>query len=145
MNRSHSLVLTYTTSDLISPNIRDYVVLPQGSGSGAHQSLPSHNPHNGKWTLQRLIPQRHQSHLSKSFPHFQGTPCEPGETPKDNSIIIPPFHAHPNQEEIFLVTSGTALFHLNRKQIPVSVGNEITIPRGDYHKFGNASSTEALT
>jgi mannose-6-phosphate isomerase-like protein (cupin superfamily) len=81
----------------------------------------------------------------RSFHVFKVPPCEPGENPKDNSIIIPPFHAHPNQEEIFLVTAGTALFHLNRKQIPVSAGNEITIPRGDYHKFGNASSTETLT
>jgi len=44
-------------------------------------------------------------------------PCEPRETSKDTSIIIPPFQAHPNQEEIFLVTAGTALFHLNRQKI----------------------------
>jgi mannose-6-phosphate isomerase-like protein (cupin superfamily) len=82
---------------------------------------------------------------SKRFSHvFKLPPCEPGENPKDNSIVIPPFHAHPNQEEIFLVTSGTALFHLNWDRIPVSAGNEITIPRGDYHKFSNSSSTESV-
>jgi mannose-6-phosphate isomerase-like protein (cupin superfamily) len=81
----------------------------------------------------------------KSVHVFMVPPSEPGESPKDNSIIIPPFHAHPNQEEIFLVVKGTALFHLNREQIPISAGNEITIPRGDYHKFTNASSTETVT
>jgi mannose-6-phosphate isomerase-like protein (cupin superfamily) len=81
----------------------------------------------------------------RAFHIFTVPPCKSGENPKNNSIIIPPFHAHPNQEEIFLVTSGTALFHLNRKQIPVSAGNEITIPRREYHKFSNASSTETLT
>jgi mannose-6-phosphate isomerase-like protein (cupin superfamily) len=82
---------------------------------------------------------------SRAFHVFKVPPCEPGDNPKDNSVIIPPFHAHPKQEEVFLVTSGTALFCLNRTQILVSAGNEITIPRGDYHKFGNASSTETLT
>jgi len=81
----------------------------------------------------------------RAFHIFKLPPCEPGENPKDNSIIIPPFHAHPNQEEMFLVTAGTALFYLNRERIAVSAGNEITIPRGDYHKFANASSTETLT
>lgn len=81
----------------------------------------------------------------KAFHIFMVPPCEPGENPKDNSILIPPFHAHPNQEEIFFVITGTAVFYLNRKQIRVSAGNEITIPRGEYHKFANASSVEALT
>ncbi|RDW70962.1 hypothetical protein BP6252_07525 [Coleophoma cylindrospora] len=81
----------------------------------------------------------------RAFHVFMVPPCEPGENPKDNSIIIPPFHAHPNQEEMFLVTEGTALFHLNRKQILVPTDSDITIPRGDYHKFANASSTETLT
>jgi mannose-6-phosphate isomerase-like protein (cupin superfamily) len=76
---------------------------------------------------------------------FRLPPSEPGENPKDNSIVIPPFHAHPKQDEIFLVTKGTALFHLNRNKLPVSAGNEFTIPRGEYHKFSNASSTETVT
>jgi mannose-6-phosphate isomerase-like protein (cupin superfamily) len=83
---------------------------------------------------------------TQKFSHvFMLPPCEAGENPKDNSIVIPPFHAHPNQEEIFLVTAGTALFHLNRELVPVSSGKEITIPRGEYHKFSNFSSTESVT
>jgi mannose-6-phosphate isomerase-like protein (cupin superfamily) len=76
---------------------------------------------------------------------FMLPPCLPGPNPKDNTIAIPPVHAHPNQQEIFLVTKGTALFHLNRKHIAKSAGEELTIPRGEYHKFTNASPTESMT
>jgi mannose-6-phosphate isomerase-like protein (cupin superfamily) len=76
---------------------------------------------------------------------FTLPPSNPGPNPKDNSIMIPPFHTHPNQEETFLVTAGTGLFHVNFKEINVTAGNEFVIPRGDYHKFTNASSTESLT
>jgi mannose-6-phosphate isomerase-like protein (cupin superfamily) len=81
----------------------------------------------------------------KASVSFTLPPCEPGPNPKDNSIMIPPFHTHPNQEETFLVTAGTGLFHLNQKRIAVTTGNEITIPQGEYHKFTNASTTESMT
>jgi mannose-6-phosphate isomerase-like protein (cupin superfamily) len=76
---------------------------------------------------------------------FTLPPCEPGDDPKDNSIMIPQFHIHPNQVETFLITSGTALFHVNRKRVPISAGNTIDIPRGEYHRFTNASTTESMT
>jgi mannose-6-phosphate isomerase-like protein (cupin superfamily) len=63
---------------------------------------------------------------------FTLPPCEPGPNPKDNSIMIPAFHFHPDQEEFFHITSGTCLFSLNRERIAVTAGNEIVIPRGEY-------------
>ena len=59
--------------------------------------------------------------------------------------MIPPFHAHPNQEETFTVVKGTALFHVGQEKIAKSAGNELVIPRGAYHKFTNASTTEPMT
>jgi mannose-6-phosphate isomerase-like protein (cupin superfamily) len=82
---------------------------------------------------------------SKTSIAFTLPPCDPGENPKDNSIMIPQFHTHPNQIETFLVTAGTALFHINRKLVPITAGNTIDIPRGEYHRFTNASSTESMT
>jgi mannose-6-phosphate isomerase-like protein (cupin superfamily) len=82
---------------------------------------------------------------TKTSISFTLPPCEPGPNPRDNSIMIPPFHIHPNQQEIFLVTAGTGLFSLNRNKIPVTAGNEIVIPRGEYHRFTNASSAEPMT
>jgi len=86
-------------------------------------------------------------HLSsnKTSIAFKLPPCLSGPNPKDNSIMIPPFHTHPRQVEYFLVTAGTALFHINWKKIPITAGNEMKIPRGDYHKFTNASTEESMT
>jgi len=76
---------------------------------------------------------------------FTLPPCEPGPNPKDNSIMIPAFHLHPDQQEFFLVTAGSCMFSLNRKQVRVEEGNEIVVPKGEYHRFTNASSTEPMT
>jgi mannose-6-phosphate isomerase-like protein (cupin superfamily) len=76
---------------------------------------------------------------------FTLPPCEPGPNPKDNSIMIPAFHTHPDQQEYFLITDGTALFSLNRKIVPVTAGNKIVVPKGQYHRFSNASSTEPMS
>jgi mannose-6-phosphate isomerase-like protein (cupin superfamily) len=76
---------------------------------------------------------------------FTLPPSEPGEDPKDNSIMIPPYHAHPKQPEIFTITKGTALFHFTRNQLAKAAGSEITIPPGEYHKFTNQSCTEPMT
>jgi mannose-6-phosphate isomerase-like protein (cupin superfamily) len=81
-----------------------------------------------------------QSSISFTLP-----PSEPGENPKDNSILIPPYHAHPKQQEIFTVTNGTALFHLTSNRVAKVAGSEMTIPRGEYHKFTNQSCTEPMT
>jgi hypothetical protein len=59
--------------------------------------------------------------------------------------MIPAFHTHPDQHEYFLITDGTALFALNKKIVPVTAGNEIVVPKGEYHRFTNASSTEPMT
>jgi mannose-6-phosphate isomerase-like protein (cupin superfamily) len=82
---------------------------------------------------------------AKTSISFTLPPRNPGPKPKDNSILIPPFHIHPNQRETFLVTSGTALFDLNREEVPIKAGNEIVIPIGEYHRFRNASSEESMT
>jgi mannose-6-phosphate isomerase-like protein (cupin superfamily) len=76
---------------------------------------------------------------------FTLPPCEPGLSPKDNSIMIPAFHLHPSQSETFYITSGTCLFTLNREIISLVAGEEITIPKGEYHRFTNASSTESMS
>jgi mannose-6-phosphate isomerase-like protein (cupin superfamily) len=76
---------------------------------------------------------------------FRIPPAPPGDNPPDNSIMIPPFHIHPNQSELFLITEGTALFHMHGKKTPVAAGGEFTIPRGAYHKWNNASSAESMT
>jgi mannose-6-phosphate isomerase-like protein (cupin superfamily) len=76
---------------------------------------------------------------------FTLPPCLAGPNPKDNSIMIPAFHLHPSQSETFLITRGTCLFTLNRTTISVSAGEEIVIPKGDYHRFTNASSTESMS
>jgi mannose-6-phosphate isomerase-like protein (cupin superfamily) len=82
---------------------------------------------------------------NKASISFTLPPCNPGTDPKDNSIMIPPFHIHPNQNETFLITAGTGQFHINHEKIDVKAGKEIVIPRGEYHKFTNASSTESMT
>jgi mannose-6-phosphate isomerase-like protein (cupin superfamily) len=76
---------------------------------------------------------------------FTLPPCEPGPLPKDNSIMIPAFHLHPSQTETFHITSGTCLFALNYEIISVTAGEEIVIPKGEYHRFTNASSTESMS
>jgi hypothetical protein len=40
---------------------------------------------------------------------------------------------------------GTALFQLNQKLIPVAAGNTFDIPRGEYHRWSNASTTESMS
>ncbi|KAF2431735.1 hypothetical protein EJ08DRAFT_648705 [Tothia fuscella] len=82
---------------------------------------------------------------SKTSISFTLPPCFPGPYPQDNSIMIPPLHIHPSQVETFLVTSGTALFQLNKTFIRKAPGETIDIPRGEYHKFTNASSEESMT
>jgi mannose-6-phosphate isomerase-like protein (cupin superfamily) len=76
---------------------------------------------------------------------FTLPPANPGPDPKDNSIMIPPFHAHPKQQEIFHVTKGTALFLVNQEKVAKAAGEELVIPRGVYHKFTNQSTTEPMT
>lgn len=76
---------------------------------------------------------------------FTLPPCLPGPNPADNSIMIPAIHLHPHQAETFHITSGTAIFTLNRSQVTINKGEEITIPKGEYHRFTNASSTEPMS
>ena len=76
---------------------------------------------------------------------FAIPPADIGDNLKDNSILIPPFHAHPKQDEIFTVIAGTALFHLGRTKIARPAGSEVVIPRGAIHKFTNASTIESMT
>lgn len=59
--------------------------------------------------------------------------------------MIPAFHFHPTQQEFFHVTAGTCAFTLNRKTFTVSVGEEIVVPKGEYHIFKNASTEEPMT
>jgi hypothetical protein len=95
INCNHSHVLTYTTSDLISPNTWDHVVLPQGSGSGADQSLPSHKP--SRWrtdarashSITTPIPPLKELSIFSRYPH--ASPEKPkGQQYHNPAISRPP-------------------------------------------------------
>lgn len=67
------------------------------------------------------------------------------------SIITPPFHYHLHQDEFFRVQAGTGHFYLGVDPKPFAVLSSsgagpttTSIPRGRYHRFENASPTEAL-
>jgi mannose-6-phosphate isomerase-like protein (cupin superfamily) len=76
---------------------------------------------------------------------FTLPPAELGLNPRDNSVMIPAWHFHPSQQEYFFITAGTCLFDLNGEKIPVKAGGELVVPKGEYHRFTNASTTEDMS
>lgn len=62
-----------------------------------------------------------------------------------NSFLIPPYHFHPRQNEIFNVTSGDLLMVVEGRKVVVSAGETFMVHRFEYHSFSNASTTESAT
>jgi quercetin dioxygenase-like cupin family protein len=56
---------------------------------------------------------------------------------------VPAGHAHPQQEERFTVVAGQMRFRLRGRTILASPGDQVVIPRGAPHWFGNAGRTTA--
>lgn len=56
-----------------------------------------------------------------------------------NSVLAPPLHWHARQDETFHVLQGTAKFEQDGLVTTVDQGQVVSIPRGCFHKFCNAS------
>ena len=53
-----------------------------------------------------------------------------------------PVHVHPHQEERFEILSGRARFRVARRRLKAGVGEEIAVPPGTVHGWGNAGEDE---
>jgi quercetin dioxygenase-like cupin family protein len=56
---------------------------------------------------------------------------------------VPAGHAHPGQEELFTLVFGQVRFRLRGRTVTASPGDQVAIPRGAPHWFGNAGPTTA--
>lgn len=56
---------------------------------------------------------------------------------------FPPEHFHPDQDELFVIESGSMLFEVGGVKKEVSAGEEIRIPRGTRHRARNGSTTDS--
>jgi mannose-6-phosphate isomerase-like protein (cupin superfamily) len=63
--------------------------------------------------------------LAGSFP-----PGQPG----------PPLHSHPNTDEAFYVADGDATFQLGDREVPVTAGALVFVPRGMPHTVRNSGT-----
>lgn len=70
--------------------------------------------------------------------HADNVPTPP------NCALAPPLHWHSQQEEIFHVLEGDALFYLKGKRHVAQQGDIVTIPKQAFHTFRNASTTDRL-
>jgi mannose-6-phosphate isomerase-like protein (cupin superfamily) len=61
-----------------------------------------------------------------------------------NSVLAPPLHWHARQDETFHVLQGTAKFEKDGQVTTVHHGQIISIPRGCFHRFCNASDERPL-
>ena len=50
----------------------------------------------------------------------------------------PPFHTHPNTDEAFYVAEGEATFLLGDRELTVTAGGFVFVPRGTPHTVWNA-------
>ena len=53
-----------------------------------------------------------------------------------------PSHVHPAQEERFEVLSGRAWFRVAGRRLAANLGDEVAVPRGKVHRWGNAGADE---
>jgi mannose-6-phosphate isomerase-like protein (cupin superfamily) len=61
-----------------------------------------------------------------------------------NSVLAPPLHWHARQHETFHVLRGAARFEMDGKVTTAEQGQIVSVPRGCFHKFGNASDERPL-
>jgi mannose-6-phosphate isomerase-like protein (cupin superfamily) len=51
-------------------------------------------------------------------------------------------HIHPHQDEHFEVLAGTAVFHVEGRELTLGAGETIDVPAGTRHTFANAGGSE---
>jgi mannose-6-phosphate isomerase-like protein (cupin superfamily) len=56
----------------------------------------------------------------------------------------PPLHTHPDTDELFYVGSGEATFQLGDREVKVTMGGTVYVPRGTVHTVSN-SGEAAIT
>jgi mannose-6-phosphate isomerase-like protein (cupin superfamily) len=61
-----------------------------------------------------------------------------------NSALAPPLHWHAEQDETFHVLQGAARFETDGQVTTAEQGQIVTVPRGRFHKFCNASGERPL-
>jgi mannose-6-phosphate isomerase-like protein (cupin superfamily) len=61
-----------------------------------------------------------------------------------NSVLAPPSHWHARQHETFHVLRGTARFEMDGRVMTAEQGQIVSVPRGCFHKFSNASDERPL-
>jgi mannose-6-phosphate isomerase-like protein (cupin superfamily) len=59
--------------------------------------------------------------------------------PEPNCALEPPLHWHRYQDETFHVIAGAAKFYIDSTERIVQASETITVPKGAYHTFRNAS------
>jgi mannose-6-phosphate isomerase-like protein (cupin superfamily) len=52
----------------------------------------------------------------------------------------PPFHSHPHTDEAFYVADGEATFRLGDREVRVSAGGLVFVPRGTAHTVWNSGA-----
>jgi mannose-6-phosphate isomerase-like protein (cupin superfamily) len=50
----------------------------------------------------------------------------------------PPLHVHPHTDEAFYVADGDATFRLGDREVPVTAGGLVFVPRGTAHTVSNS-------
>jgi oxalate decarboxylase/phosphoglucose isomerase-like protein (cupin superfamily) len=50
----------------------------------------------------------------------------------------PPLHVHPNTDEAFYAADGDAMFQLADREVPVTAGGLVFVPRGMAHTVWNS-------
>jgi mannose-6-phosphate isomerase-like protein (cupin superfamily) len=53
---------------------------------------------------------------------------------------VPPLHVHPNTDEAFYVADGDATFLLVDREVPVTAGGLVFVPRGTAHTVWNSGA-----
>ena len=59
-----------------------------------------------------------------------------GTFPPDHPV--PPVHVHPHTDEAFYVAEGDATFRLGDREVPVTAGGLVFVPRGTAHTVWNS-------
>lgn len=57
--------------------------------------------------------------------------------------VRPPVHQHPGQDELFQVQEGALTFEIDGKEKVVSAGQELALPKGNWHSVWNADDEPA--
>ena len=113
---------------------------------------------NGR-SLIRFYQADSKSESNSKYLVFNQLPPAPTDNPDEaNSSLCPPFHIHLYQDETFHVLEGTAKFLTVESSRPTqappsngiteqlaSIGETVTIPKGQSHTFRNASTTSPLS